>query len=102
MCNTQRIRGQAVISTDSGLGGAGPSFEIEQKAKDVLRRVAEYLAGKELTGSALRYLRQGRIDMDGAGDGGKFDAAGHGDYPLMNEVPRMAADDLTAERPASG
>jgi hypothetical protein len=40
----------------SGLRSAGPSFETEKKAKDFFRRLAENLAGKELTGSALGNL----------------------------------------------
>jgi hypothetical protein len=48
----------SIILTDgsSGLRSAGPSFETEEKAKYFFRRLAENLAGKELTGSALGNL----------------------------------------------
>ena len=76
---------------------AGPSFEIEQKLQDIFRAVAENPVGKETAGNALGNLRQGRIDVDSAGDGGKLHPAAHGDDPFMDQLTGMGADDLTAQ-----
>ena len=48
----------SIMLTDgsSGLRSTGPPLETEKKAKDFFRRLAENLAGIELTGSALGNL----------------------------------------------